>query len=145
MLDRLDSRTADYRPGIRKLGNVVLKLRTIRKAVIASIHGAAAGAGFNLALGWDFRIAAEDTKFVFAFVNIGLIPDAGGPLALVRIMGVAKATELLMTGKLFTAKEALEWGLVNEVTTSDQLEAATLKLATKWLTDRRSAMATSNR
>jgi len=131
MLERLDAGTADYRPGIKKLGTAFIKIRTIRKPVIAAIHGAVAGGGLNLALGCDFRIAAEDTKFVFAFVNIGLIPDVGGPLPLVRILGVAKATELLMLGKLFTAQEAREWGLVNEVVPAGDLAAATLKLATK--------------
>ncbi|MDR7868878.1 MAG: enoyl-CoA hydratase-related protein [Sporomusaceae bacterium] len=131
MLERLDAGTADYRPGTKKLGTAFIKLRTIRKPVIAAIHGAAAGGGLSLALGCDFRIAAEDTKFVFAFVHIGLIPDVGGPLSLVRILGAAKATELLMTGKLFTAQEAHEWGLVNDVVAAGELAAATLKLATK--------------
>lgn len=131
MLERLEAGTADYRPGIKKLGNAFIKLRTIKKPVIAAIHGAAAGGGLNLALGCDFRIAAADTKFVFAFVNIGLVPDVGGPLPLVRMLGVAKATELLMTGKLFTAQEALAWGLVNEVVPAGELAAATLKLAAK--------------
>lgn len=131
MLERIESGTADYRPGIRKLGMIFSKLRNIRKPIIASIHGAAAGGGLNLALGCDFRVAADDTKFVFAFANIGLIPDVGGPLPLVKAVGVAKATELLMTGRMFSANEALDWGLVNEIVPLDQLEAATMKLATK--------------
>lgn len=131
MLDRVTSGTADYRPGIRNLGMVFGKLRDIRKPIIASMHGAAAGGGLNLALGCDFRIVSEETKFVFAFVNIGLIPDCGGALPLVNMVGVAKATELLMMGRMFSAQEAVEWGLVNKITPLDQLEAATLKLAVK--------------
>lgn len=131
MLERVDAGTADYRPGIRNLGLTFGKLREIRKPVIASMQGAAAGGGLNLALGCDFRIAAADTKFVFAFVNIGLIPDCGGALPLVNMVGVARATELLMLGRTFSAQDAHEWGLLNEVVPVDNLEAATLKLATK--------------
>ncbi len=122
-------RYAEYGTGIRKLSRIVVRLRTIRKPVIAAIHGAAAGGGLNLALACDFRIAAEDTKFVFAFVNIGLVPDVGGPLPLIRMAGVARATELMMTGRRFTASEASDWGLINEAVPLAQLEAATMKLA----------------
>ncbi len=95
------------------------------------MQGAAAGGGLSLALLCDFRIAAEDAKFIFAFVNIGLIPDCGGLLPLVKIVGTAKATELLMTAKLFSGKEAFDMGLVNESVPASQLEEATLKLALK--------------
>lgn len=135
MKERVDIASTEayeaYGNGIRKLGKVVMRIRNIRKPVIASMHGAAAGGGLNLALGCDLKIAAEDTKFVFAFVNIGLIPDVGGPLPLIRAIGVPRATELMMTGRRFSAQEAYEWGLINEVVPADQLEAATMKLAAK--------------
>jgi 2-(1,2-epoxy-1,2-dihydrophenyl)acetyl-CoA isomerase len=132
MKERIDAgRYAEYGTGIRKLSRIVVRLRNIRKPIIAAIHGAAAGGGLNLALACDFRIAADDTKFVFAFVNIGLVPDVGGPLPLVRIAGVARATELLMTGRRFTAREASDWGLINEAVPLEELEEATMKLAAK--------------
>ena len=132
MKERIEQgRHEDFKPGMRRLGAVASKIRAIRKPVIASMQGAAAGGGLSMALLCDFRIAAEDAKFIFAFVNIGLIPDCGGLLPLVKIVGTAKATELLMTAKLFSGKEAFDMGLVNEAAPASQLEEATLKLARK--------------
>lgn len=132
MKKRIDEgRYEEFNPGLRRLSVLAAKVRGIRKPVIASLHGAVAGGGLSLALLCDFRITTEDAKFIFAFVNLGLIPDCGGLLPLVRMIGAAKATELLMTARLFSGKEALEWGLVNEAVATEQLEAATLKLATK--------------
>ncbi|TWH46742.1 enoyl-CoA hydratase/isomerase family protein [Sporomusa sp. KB1] len=130
MKERLE-KGIDYRANMRNLGTIIVKIRNIRKPVIASIHGAAAGAGLSLALVCDFRIMVEDTKCVFAFVNLGLIPDCGAPLPLVKMVGAARATELLMTGRMFTGKEAYDWGLVNQIVPHDQLEAATMKFAKK--------------
>lgn len=121
----------EYGPEDRKWGIIIAKIRTIRKPVIASLHGSVAGGALCLALACDFRIAAEDTKFIFAFVNLGLVPDLGGAFTLVKMLGVAKATELMMTAKLFSGKEACAWGLVNEAVSPDQLEETTMKLANK--------------
>jgi Enoyl-CoA hydratase/carnithine racemase len=132
MKERIDAgRFNEYGPGLRKLGALITKIRHVRKPVIASVHGAAAGGGLNLALACDFRVAAENAKFTFAFVNIGLIPDCGGPFMIIKMLGVAKATELLMTGKLFSGRDAYVYGLVNEAVPQDKLEEATLKLARK--------------
>lgn len=132
MKERIDQgRHEEFRPGMRKLGAVASKIRTIRKPIIASIEGAAAGGGLSIALLCDFRVASADAKFIFAFVNIGLIPDCAGLLPLVKIVGAAKATELLMTARLFSGQEAFDMGLVNEAAPADQLEEATLKLARK--------------
>lgn len=125
--------TGEFKYGfdIKELGRIITKIRTIRKPVIASIHGAAAGGGLSIALACDFRIAALDTKFVFAFSNIGLAPDMGASLTLTQLVGPAKATELMMTGKLFSGKEAHEWGIVHEAVPLSQLEETTMDLAKK--------------
>lgn len=114
---------------MKKLETAALRIRNIKKPVIASLHGPVAGAGFNLALLCDFRIAAHNSKFIQAFVNIGLVPDMGGIFSLTRMLGVAKATELVMTGKPVGADEALNLGLVNQVVPLENLEDATLKFA----------------
>lgn len=131
MITGFDKGEFDYGPQDRKWGIIIAKIRTIRKPVIASLHGSVAGGALSLALACDFRIAAEDTKFIFAFVNLGLVPDMGGAFTLVKMLGVAKATELMMTAKLFSGKEACAWGLVNEAVSPDQLEETTMTLANK--------------
>ena len=131
MLQGLESGDQKLGAGVRKAGVVALKIRNLRKPIIASLHGPVAGAGFNLALLCDFRIAEEGSKLIQAFVNIGLVPDMGGTFLLTRMLGAAKATELIMTGRPVSAKEALELGIVNEVVPFEDLEDATLKLAKK--------------
>ena len=83
---------------VSEVSEISLKLRNIHKPIIAKLEGAVAGAGMNLALTCDFRIAANNAKFVQAFVNIGLIPDAGGIYLLNQLIGAAKTTELVMLG-----------------------------------------------
>jgi len=121
----------EFGPAMRRLAIVITKLRNIRKPIIASIHGAAAGGGLSMIMFCDFRIAAEDAKLVFPFANLGLIPDCGGTLALLRMIGVAKTTELLMTAKLLSGQEAYEWGIVNQSVPAEQLEETTMKFAKK--------------
>jgi len=117
--------------GVRKAGVVALKIRNLRKPIIASIHGPVAGAGFNFALLCDFRIVAEDSKFIQAFVNIGLVPDMGGTFLLTRMLGASKATELIMTGRPVGAEEALRLGLAYKVVPLEKLEETTNKFANK--------------
>lgn len=115
--------------GVRNVGAVAVKIRNLRKPVIACVHGAVAGAGVNFALACDFRVAAENTKFIQAFVNIGLVPDMGGTFLLTRLIGVARTTELVMTGKPLAVAEAFNMGLVNQVVPAEQLREAAEKLA----------------
>ena len=117
--------------GLRKIGVLAMLLRNFRKPIIASLHGAVAGAGFNMALLCDFRVASQETKFIQAFVNIGLVPDIGGTLLLTRMIGVARTTELIMTGRTVEASEALSLGLVNQVVPTELLKEATIKMANK--------------
>ncbi len=108
---------------------IVLKLRSIEKPVIAAVNGAAAGAGWGIALACDLRYAADTAKFRFAFTGIGLAPDSGTSFFLARTLGLSKALELAFTNELVDAPTALSLGLVNKVVPADQLVPATLALA----------------
>ncbi|SHJ80612.1 Enoyl-CoA hydratase/carnithine racemase [Dethiosulfatibacter aminovorans DSM 17477] len=121
----------DSSGAVDNVGKVSLKIKKLSKPVIASLKGVVAGAAFNIALACDFRIAAEDTKFIQAFVNIGLVPDAGGIYLLTRAIGVSKATELVMTGKPIDANTAFELGLVNKIFSAENIEANTEEFALK--------------
>lgn len=101
---------------------LILLIRELPKPIIAAINGVAAGAGFNLALACDVRIAAEKAKFSQAFIRIGLIPDFGGTFFLPRIVGSSKAMELMMTGELIDAEKAQQLGIVNLVVKADELD-----------------------
>lgn len=132
----------EYMSGLQKNGDVVAfrKLldagRTIvstiaamPKPVIAAVNGVAAGAGCNLALACDYRIASDSAKFSESFVKIGMHPDWGGTWLLPRLVGRSRALELLMTGRMIDAAEALAIGLVDRVVAADDLESATQQLA----------------
>lgn len=99
------------------------------KPVIAAINGPVAGAGVSLALACDFRVASDDASFSMAFVKIGLIPDSGSSFLLPRMLGIARALELALTGDKVTAQRAFELGLVNEVVPAGLLLAETTELA----------------
>src|SRR5262245_22005917 len=109
----------------------VLALRDAPKPVIAAVNGAAAGAGMNLALACDIRLASTAAKFAQAFVRRGLHPDWGGTYFLPRVVGVAKAAELIWTGETIEATEALRLGIVSAVYAPEALMPATYELAAK--------------
>jgi 2-(1,2-epoxy-1,2-dihydrophenyl)acetyl-CoA isomerase len=117
--------------GLRRLldagRDVVLQIAAMPKIVIASINGVAAGAGCNLALACDFRIASEHAKLSESFVKIGLHPDWGGTWLLPRLVGRSRALELMATGRMVEAAEALAIGMVDRVVSD--LPAETEKLA----------------
>ena len=96
--------------------NVVLRLRTLGKPVIAAVNGPATGGGLALVLGSDIRIAAQSARFAVSFIKAGLSAcDMGTSWLLPRIVGAGRAHELLLTGRLFDAEEALRIGLVVDV------------------------------
>lgn len=114
----------------RMTGDVIRNMRRLRKPIIASINGMAAGAGSVLALASDLRIASVDAKIAFLFTRVGLTgADMGAAYLLPRVIGVAKATELLMLGDSVKAEEAHRIGLFNEVVPAGELAARTQALA----------------
>jgi 2-(1,2-epoxy-1,2-dihydrophenyl)acetyl-CoA isomerase len=107
--------------------DVILQLASMTKPVIAAVNGIAAGAGCNLALACDYRIASEQAKLSESFVRIGLHPDWGGTWLLPRLVGRGHALELMMTGRAVDAAEALAIGMVDRVVAD--LPEETAKLA----------------
>ena len=99
--------------------------------VVAAVNGPAAGAGCSLALAADIVIAARSAYFLQAFVNIGLIPDAGATWLLPRLAGRARAMEMMMLGERVPAETALEWGLIARVVEDVDLESEAVALATR--------------
>lgn len=108
---------------------VILAIRHMTKPVIASVNGPASGAGFNLALACDLRIASADATFSQSFVKIGFHPDWGGTYFLPRMLPSNLVAELFFLGDPIDAQRALQLGLVNWVVPSNELETETRKLA----------------
>jgi len=98
------------------------------KPIIAAVNGFALGGGCELAMACHIRIASETAKFSQPEVQLGLIPGYGGTQRLIDLIGKSRATELLLTGDMITAKQAKEYGLVNEVVTLAELLPYTMKL-----------------
>lgn len=128
---RKENNVAELEPILRGGMNAVLRMRTLRQPVIAAVHGPAAGAGMNIALAADIRIASEDASFGQNFAKVGLFPDYGGMFFLPEQVGPSKAAELFYTGEMISATEALSLGVVNRVVPSAQLESEVRALAQK--------------
>jgi len=110
---------------------IIKQIRTIEKPVIAAINGVAAGAGANIALACDITIASEEASFIQAFSKIGLIPDSGGTFFLPRIIGMQRATALMMLGDKVSATDAVAMGMIYQAVPAAELAETSLKLATK--------------
>ena len=132
----------DFMSGLQKNGDVagfqalldagrdiVMKIAEMAKPVVAAVNGVAAGAGCNLALACDYRIASDAAKLGETFVRIGLHPDWGGTWFLPRLVGPGRALEILMTGRMVDASEALAIGMVDRVVPAAELVAETTALA----------------
>lgn len=120
-----DSLEKSYNPMVRRM-------RGMGKPIIGMINGVAAGAGCSLALACDMRIMASHAKLIEVFIRIGLVPDSGSHWFLPRLVGMARAFEYAATGRDITAEEAERTGLVNRVVASEQLEAETMALASRF-------------
>jgi len=114
---------------IERLNRCILRMQRLEKPIVGSINGVAAGAGLNIALATDLRIAADTARFGEIFARVGLVPDGGGTYFLPRLVGTARAMEMILLADIIDAQEALRIGLVNRVVPAEQLETETLKLA----------------
>jgi len=108
---------------IERYHPIMTALREMPKPVVTAVHGPAVGIGCSLALVADLILASESAYFLLAFVNIGLVPDGGSSLFLPARIGFTRAIEMAMLGERVPARQALEWGLVNQVHPDDELTA----------------------
>jgi 2-(1,2-epoxy-1,2-dihydrophenyl)acetyl-CoA isomerase len=108
---------------------LIRAVRRVEKPVVALVDGAAVGYGCDLALACDMRLGTERTRLGEVFVKRGLMPDGGGTFTLPRLVGVGKALELMFTGDMIPADEALRIGLVNKIIPSAEAEAQTWEFA----------------
>jgi len=108
---------------------IIRKIREIEKPVIAAVNGIAAGAGANVALACDIVVAGKSANFIQAFSKIGLIPDSGGTYFLPRLIGLPKATALMMTGESISAEKAEKMGMIYAVYEDTEFESKSLQLA----------------
>jgi len=117
-----------YKDGIQK---IPLTMGDISVPVIAAVNGHAIGAGNDLATMCDIRIASEDAIFAESFLRVGIIPGDGGAWLLPRIIGTARANQMLFTGEFIDAQKALDYGLISEVVANDRLIERAQELAQK--------------
>jgi len=128
---RIGMKPAERRAGMKRLLKNPLKIRKMTIPVIAMVNGVAVGAGCNMALACDIIIASEKARFSQAFVKVGLVQDFGGSYLLSRQVGTKKACELVFTGDIIDAYEALRIGMVNKGVPEEELENGTREMAMK--------------
>ena len=127
------------------LTKLPLELLEFPKPVIVAINGAAIGVGVTLTLPCDIRIAAAGAKLGLTFVKLGMLPGLGSTHLLPRLVGIAKAQELVLTGRVIRAEEALEIGLVNRVVAPDELPEAARSLAAEMAANQPAVLAAAKR
>jgi 2-(1,2-epoxy-1,2-dihydrophenyl)acetyl-CoA isomerase len=113
----LEEVTSPNPPGFNRIlsehyNPIIIKIRELKKPVVAAVNGVAAGAGANIALCCDVVVAAASASFIQAFSKIGLIPDSGGTFFLPRLIGWQKASAVMMLGDKIVAEEAERWGMI---------------------------------
>jgi 2-(1,2-epoxy-1,2-dihydrophenyl)acetyl-CoA isomerase len=106
----------------------IIEIRRMEKPVVAAINGIAAGGGFSLALACDFRVMGESAELRQAYTSSGLSIDGGGSFALPRIVGLARAMEIMAFDPPISSGQALEWGLVTKVVPNDEVIPAALAI-----------------
>ena len=125
----------ELNPGFRKIleehyNPIIQRIRNIEKPIIAAVNGVAAGAGANIALACDIVVATDHASFIQAFSKIGLIPDSAGTFFLPRLIGLQRATALMMLGDKVTAESALQMGLIYKIIPVAFFEEEVMQLAT---------------
>jgi 2-(1,2-epoxy-1,2-dihydrophenyl)acetyl-CoA isomerase len=120
-----------YRVLTERYHPIMVGIREMPKPVVAAVNGAAVGIGLSLGLACDLVVAAESAYFLLAFVNIGLAPDGGSSVFVPSRVGFARATEMAMLGERIGARQALEWGLINQVWPDQELAARADKLLSR--------------
>src|SRR5580692_8072465 len=128
---RKNNDTTELEPLLRAGMHAVLKIRSMAQPVIAMVNGPAAGAGMNIALAADLRVASESATFGQNFIKVGLFPDYGGTYFLPQLIGPSVAAEMFYTGDMIDAQTALRLGILNRVVPVAQLEAEVKTLAQK--------------
>lgn len=113
----------------QKYNPLMMKLARLNLPIITAVNGPAAGIGCSIALAGDFVIAGESGYFLQAFVNIGLVPDGGSSWVLPRLVGKARATQMMMLGEKIGAAQAMEWGMIYKAAPDDALAAEVHALA----------------
>ena len=122
---------ADLGEIVRTCYNPIIRaLRRLEKPVVCAVNGVAAGAGANLALACDIVIASDDATFIQSFCKVGLIPDSGGTFFLPRLIGLPRATALMMLGEKVTAAQALEMGMIWRTSPANVLLEVATSMAT---------------
>ncbi len=115
--------------GVTRSEEFPLLMRHLRKPSIAALHGYALGIGATMALLCDLRIASRETKIGFLFARLGLMAELGSTYILPRLVGLARASELLFTGKMYSAEQCAAWGLINQVVAEGKVLETALQLA----------------
>jgi len=110
---------------------IIEAIRSLEKPVVAAVNGVAAGAGANIALACDLVVASEAASFIQAFSKIGLIPDSGGTYTLPRLVGLQRASALMMLGDKVSAQDALAMGMVYKVAAPDEYMSLAEQIATQ--------------
>lgn len=123
MKDAIDKGLVTSRPIVRAAGDSAWRILSTKKPTVAWVEGAIAGAGLAIAAACDFSVIDEMSKCVFAFVNIGFVPDTGAAAIVARAVGTTRAKDLLMSGRIFRGKEAAEIGLFTEAVPKENLAA----------------------
>ncbi len=115
----------------RHYNPLMMNLARLNMPIITAINGAAAGVGCSIGLAGDFVLAGKSGYFLQAFVNIGLVPDGGASWMLPRLVGKARATEMMMLGEKISGEKAEDWGLIYKCVEDDVLQAEARALATR--------------
>lgn len=128
--------TPELNPGFKKIleehyNPIITRIRSIEKPVIAAVNGVAAGAGANIALACDIVVASASASFIQAFSKIGLIPDSAGTFFLPRLIGLQKATALMMLGEKILAEDAEKLGMIYKSYAAEDFNSEVAALAEK--------------